>query len=44
MTLYGLGIAKVRKGKKAEGEHDMQAAAAITPGIAGFFKMYSIAP
>jgi tetratricopeptide (TPR) repeat protein len=44
MTLYGLGIAKVRKGKKAEGEHDMQAAAAITPGIAGFFKTYSIAP
>jgi tetratricopeptide (TPR) repeat protein len=44
MTLYGLGIAKVRKGLKTEGEHDMQAAAEITPGIGGFFKAYNIAP
>jgi tetratricopeptide (TPR) repeat protein len=44
MTLYGLGVAETKKGLKKEGENNMQAAVAITPAIAEFFKRNNLGP
>ncbi|HYM36606.1 MAG TPA: tetratricopeptide repeat protein, partial [Steroidobacteraceae bacterium] len=44
LTLYGLGVAEMKKGAKAEGEKNMQAAVAITPTIAESFKRMNLAP
>jgi tetratricopeptide (TPR) repeat protein len=37
-TLYGLGVAEIRKGAKADGEKHQQAALAIAPNAAEIFK------
>ena len=41
---YGLGVARLRKGMKAEGEADLKAAVALDPAVAGQFKRYGLAP
>jgi tetratricopeptide (TPR) repeat protein len=41
-SLYGRGIARLRSGRKSEGEADIAAAVALTPDIAKQFKEYGI--
>jgi Tfp pilus assembly protein PilF len=43
-TLYGLGVAQLKKGSKEEGDKNIQAAVAITPTIAESFKRLSLVP
>ncbi|MDB5464100.1 MAG: hypothetical protein JWP28_3383 [Phenylobacterium sp.] len=43
-SLYGRGLAKVKKGAKAEGEADIQAALALQPNLAQQAKSYGIEP
>jgi tetratricopeptide (TPR) repeat protein/predicted aspartyl protease len=43
-SLYGRGLAKQRKGQKAEGDADIAAALALTPGLTAEFKRYGIIP
>jgi tetratricopeptide (TPR) repeat protein len=43
-SLYGRGIAKLRKMKTAEGQADIAAATALSPKISGYFERHGIAP
>jgi hypothetical protein len=43
-SLYGRGIAKMRKNKAADGEADVAAAEKLRPAIADAFKKRGIAP
>jgi tetratricopeptide (TPR) repeat protein len=43
-ALYGLGLAELKKGMKAEADRDMQAAAAINPNIANLYRRWGLAP
>jgi tetratricopeptide (TPR) repeat protein len=43
-SLYGRGLAKQRKGQQAEGDADIAAALALTPGLTAEFKRYGIIP
>ena len=43
-SLYGRGLAELKKGQKAEGEADMAAAKAISPGIDKQFQKFGLAP
>jgi tetratricopeptide (TPR) repeat protein/predicted aspartyl protease len=43
-ALYGRGLAELKKGAKAEGETDIAAAKAISPGLAAEYKRFDIAP
>jgi hypothetical protein len=43
-SLYGRGLAKQRKGQRAEGDADIAAALALNPGMSAEFKRYGIIP
>jgi tetratricopeptide (TPR) repeat protein len=43
-SLYGRGLAKQRKGQRAEGDADIAAALALNPGMTAEFKRYGIIP
>ncbi len=43
-TLYGLGLAEIKKGLKADGDKDIQAAVAINPAIAQMFGRIGLTP
>ena len=43
-TLYGLGVAQSKKGAKAEADKNVQAALAISPLVADFFKRIELTP
>jgi tetratricopeptide (TPR) repeat protein len=42
LALYGLGLAKVRLGRKVEGEADQAAARALRPDVTGEFSLYGV--
>jgi tetratricopeptide (TPR) repeat protein len=44
LSMYGLGIAELKKGLKAEGENDTQAALALAPNVAEFYKRLGLVP
>ena len=43
-TLYGRGLAKLKKNNRSEGEADLAAAVAIAPGVAESYKKMGLAP
>jgi Flp pilus assembly protein TadD len=43
-SLYGRGIAKIRKKKTAEGQADIAAATALSPKISDYFERHGITP
>jgi tetratricopeptide (TPR) repeat protein len=43
-TLYGLGVAEIRKGLRADGERDIQAATAINPIVAQRYQRIGLTP
>ena len=43
-SLYGLGIAEERNGSKADGARSIQAALAINPHVADFYKSVGLKP
>lgn len=43
-SLYGVGVAELRKGLREQADKDMQAATALTPSIAEQFKKVGLAP
>jgi tetratricopeptide (TPR) repeat protein/predicted aspartyl protease len=43
-SLYGLGVAEAKKGMKAESERDIQAAVAVWPNVADYFKKAGVTP
>jgi tetratricopeptide (TPR) repeat protein len=44
LSMYGLGVARIKKGLKAEGDRDIQEAIAINSGIAAAYKQAGLAP
>jgi tetratricopeptide (TPR) repeat protein len=42
LALYGLGLAKIRMGRKSEGEADQAAALVLNPAIASEFSIYGV--
>jgi tetratricopeptide (TPR) repeat protein len=43
-SLYGLGIAKIKQGKKADGQKDIDAAIALSPKVGESFKLLGLEP
>jgi tetratricopeptide (TPR) repeat protein len=43
-TLYGLGIAEIKRGQQAAGENDLQAALALDVATADYYKRIGLAP
>jgi tetratricopeptide (TPR) repeat protein/predicted aspartyl protease len=43
-SLYGRGLAKLKKGQKAAGDADVQAAISLQPNMANVAKSYGVAP
>ncbi len=44
VSMYGLGLAEFKKGRKAEGEKHLQAAIALSPNVAEFYRHVGLAP
>jgi len=42
LALYGLGLAKIRMGRKAEGEADRAAAPVLDPAVIRAFSIYGV--
>jgi hypothetical protein len=42
LALYGLGLARIRMGRKDEGEAKQAAAVALSPDIAKQFSIYGV--
>lgn len=42
LALYGLGLAKIRMGRKAEGEADQAAAPVLDPAVIRAFSIYGV--